>query len=372
MSGLRSIQFTEDDYPQSSGSVPTYTQLQQMLLEMQNQLQEQQNVLQQQRTQIDTQAVQLNQQRAQIEDQQAVIHQHNEENTFTDALETPTVQHQPPASVQHPSQTYLQLSPISAEKIKVNKPQEFTGKRENTSIFIAQCRLYLRSTPHATEDQKVAFVCSYLRGQAFKWYANLEETNLIPNTVDSLFAAIKDAFGESNIQEKARLELDRLRQTKSCASYTTEFNRLITEIGYTDPRAIIDMYRKGLKENVKDLMLTLTEKKTVAEYQKDAITCDIRLFQRAQEQRSSKNPSHLSKTPSPPAKNAEGPSPMEIDSVTTRPKGKVSEEEKKRRKELNLCPYDGESNCPGKNDIKLCPNLIRKNEKRSARPADRK
>lgn len=378
--GIRNIDFSDETPSMASGSQPSeLSQLQQMVYDLQQQLSNQQSVLKQQSIQISQQNTQIETQRLQIQQQYAQLQALQTDDDVEEVgnvtitpiippMATMSAPTAPTATVPFPAAPQADLS----SKLKVNKPQEFHGKREHTSTFIAQCRLSLRSTPFAPEDQKIAFVCSYLRGTAFKWYANLEKMKQVPATADLLFDRISEAFGESDTQEKARTELDKLRQTKSCASYTTEFNRLITEIGYTDPVAIIDLYKKGLKENVKDLMLTLTLKNTVAEYQKDAIACDVRLFQRAQEQRSSKPASTSTPRPPAPTPKTDGPTPMEIDSVSTRPKGKVSDEEKKRRKELNLCPYDGESTCPGKDDIKLCKNLARKNEKRSATTADRK
>lgn len=60
-----------------------------------------------------------------------------------------------------------------------------------------------------------------------------------------------------------------------------------------------------------------------------------------------------------------GPTPMEIDTTTIHSKSpsKLSDAEKKRRKEAHLCIYCGESACPGKTNVELCPKLIQRKHK---------
>ena len=59
-----------------------------------------------------------------------------------------------------------------------------------------------------------------------------------------------------------------------------------------------------------------------------------------------------------------GPTPMELDQITTkssRPRGPLTPEEKKRRERENLCRYCGEGSCPGVPDVEQCPRLLQKN-----------
>ncbi|KAJ1553001.1 hypothetical protein HK096_009596, partial [Nowakowskiella sp. JEL0078] len=69
------------------------------------------------------------------------------------------------------------------------------------------------------EDEKIVYICSHIRGNAYKWYTNLETAGKVPATVEQFFTALTDAFGETDFVEKAKLELGRLRQTKSCTNY---------------------------------------------------------------------------------------------------------------------------------------------------------
>lgn len=252
----------------------------------------------------------------------------------------------------------------TATKIKVNPPQEFTGKREHTSHFLAQCRLVFQANPTWSETEKSVYACSYLRGTAFTWYSNLAKDNKFFTDFKDFETQITTAFGESDLVQKSKMQLEKLRQAKSCAVYTTEFNRLITNIGYTDQQALIDMYQKGLKDSVKDLLLTMPVRKTLLETQQDSIACDERIFQRSQEQKSSSRPTYM-----PSMKTPSGPMPMELDAMNFKQTKKLTQEERDRRKREGLCLYDGKSDCPGAKDINACPGIIKRNNQgKGSRP----
>lgn len=239
----------------------------------------------------------------------------------------------------------------SQPKMKINSPQEFNGKREDTFHFLSQCRLVFLANPTWTEVNKTIYACSFLRGTAFTWYSNREKMRKRFDNYEHFETELTTAFGETDLVQKSKMQLEKLRQTKSCAIYTTEFNRLTTNIGYSDPKSLIDMYRRGLKDSVKDLLLTLPLREVLIEAQQDAITCDERIYQRSQENKNSSRHHHTTST------SLSEPTPMEIDTIKVIPKGPISDTEKQRRKKENLCLYDGKSDCPGRNDINTCPNI---------------
>jgi hypothetical protein len=111
------------------------------------------------------------------------------------------------------------------------------------------------------------------------------------------------------------------------------------------------MYRKGLKENVKDLLVTFAYPDTLRGAQEDAIECDERLFDRAREGKSTDRLNIQ--------RNKDTAVPMEIDAISTKA-GKLTPAEKDRRRKENLCVYDGKADCPGRDNLELCPNLLKK------------
>jgi hypothetical protein len=249
--------------------------------------------------------------------------------------------------------------------IKVNPPEIFTGKREMTLHFLSQCRLVFKSKPSISEAQKIVYACSFLHGHAFTWYSHLEVTNVTIQNFEEFTQLLINAFGETDSEEKAKIALKKLRQTKSCAMYSSEFNRLVAIIGYSDQKILIDIYKEGLNENVKDLLLTMPIRYTVNEYQKDAITCDERLFNHEQSKKFNSKFHYQDHTPQITPQITHQATPMEIDSIVTKPVNhnfiqKLTQEEKDRRREKNLCVYDGRADCPGRDDIRLCNTLARR------------
>lgn len=261
------------------------------------------------------------------------------------------------AIIQHLQQSSTPVvtttNPAPVVRFKVNNPELFTGRRDKTTNFLFQCRLVFQANSGWQEQQKVTFAATYLRDAAFTWFFNLSKAGQTFTTFESFETLLLQAFGETDLVEKSKNQLRRLRQTKSCAQYSTEFNNLVALIGYSDQVALIDLYSNGLKENVKDLLLNFPKPTTVHELQSNAIDCDERLYQRELTRRSNIKPTYISRN------NA---TPMEINAINTHQDNsrRVSPVEKQRRKDNNLCPYDGDSNCPGRDNLDLCTQLRRK------------
>lgn len=257
---------------------------------------------------------------------------------------------------------------IQTLKPKGNKPQEYHGRRENTKDFLSQCELYFRLNKMSEAD-KVSVAATYLRGSAFKWFGTHEKTYGEILTFDDFKTALTAAFGESDRAEKAKTQLANLRQTKSCAAYNSEFNRLVAEAGYTvaDQTILIDVFNQGLKMDVRNLMLSLPIRTTLEATMNDAMICDNRIFNLQQQKRSKIN-LLLPRTQSSSFHNVTDTAvPMEIDSITTSPQltteGKLKQSEKDRRRREGLCLYDGKADCPGRDDVNLCPNLLKRKSK---------
>lgn len=265
---------------------------------------------------------------------------------------------------------------ISSAKPKGNKPQEYSGRRESTKQFLDQCELYFRINP-MTEDDKVSIAATYLRGSAFTWFGTYESNfGRIP-TFAAFRSALTSAFGETDRVDKAKAALGKLRQTKSCAAYNSEFNRLIADAGYSiaDQAILMDVYQQGLKMDVRNLMLSLPIRDNLEALMTDAMNCDNRIYQLAQQKRGNAGLLLPRGLPQSPASTSNAV-PMEIDSITSTihtPQGRLTPAEKERRRRENLCVFDGKSDCPGRDNIELCPNLLKKNAKLQRRtPATKK
>ena len=125
----------------------------------------------------------------------------------------------------------------------------------------------------------------------------------------------------------------------------------------------MEQFRYGLRNDVKDLLLTFPEEpKSLTEAISRAVRCDNRLFERRSERqiqlpRPRPEPTYASVAARPFARDvpqANTPTPMEID--TMRRRGPLSEEEKQRRRANRLCLY-----CGGPRHIAInCPHRPRR------------
>ena len=99
--------------------------------------------------------------------------------------------------------------------------------------------------------------------------------------------------------------------TQSIAIYAIEFQQLICDLEWND-KAFINCFQYGVKDNVKDLLITMPKVEILQEFITQAITCNNRLFERHQEKQFSwRNTNHtMISTSSTSEKNASRPEPI--------------------------------------------------------------
>jgi hypothetical protein len=255
----------------------------------------------------------------------------------------------------------LETHRTSRNKVKINPPSPFTGPREHSRSFLGQCDLVFNTQPeiYDNDTKKIQYTCSYLRDNAFTWYLTSELSRPGNKTTYAEFCDLfLTAFGDTDLESKAKRDIRNLKQRGSCSNYTTEFNRIIVNTSYNDA-AKLDLYHYGLKDEVKDLLLSFEPTTDLKTYQRNAIKCDDRIYQRKLEKKNSSfrydNPIERTRYQQQPEsfprhRTNNGPTPMDIDSLKL-VNGRLSEEERRNRKQNGLCMY-----CGLKGHIsRLCP-----------------
>lgn len=271
----------------------------------------------------------------------------------------------PPAAPAVPGVFGLGSSELKA--IKISEPQHFDGTRSKLRAFLMQVGTHFNANPrmYATDGQKVAFISSYLTGTAQSWFLPLYEKNSpLLNDYEAFVAKMRSAFSETDEIRKAENQLRKLRQQGSVTTYASDFEVLASKTNWND-EAKAASFRMGLKDDVKDLLITMPAPKDFEELVSFASICDERLYERRMERKERfdtsqpstttfgfRNPQRVSHvgSPSTPASQSSGPAPMELGSTRIR---HVSPEERQRRMEGNLCLYCGKpdhviAKCPSK------------------------
>jgi hypothetical protein len=135
---------------------------------------------------------------------------------------------------------------------------------------------------------------SYMRGQAYQWIRPRVQQAIVDGdegkdrmfkNFDSVRNEVKAIYGLSNEQQVAIRSIQHVRQKMSAAAYTAKFKEYSSKTGWDD-KALLTMYYRGLKDNVKDeLMHSSAKQNTLDSMSKIAIELDDALYERAMEKR---------------------------------------------------------------------------------------
>ena len=243
---------------------------------------------------------------------------------------------------------------------KVSLPEKFDGTRSHFRGFVNQIRLIIRLQPqrYADDFRQVGLVGTLLSGAAQAWFAPLVETaSPLLEDFPAFLAEFEATFGETDRRRTALTKLYALQQGSRAASvYASEFRQLACDVNWDD-QALIDHFRRGLRSNVKNLLLNFPEPTSLSQAVSQAVLCDNRLFEFRQEERLAWGPRHapavqpqvsVLPTASSSPTLVDAPVPMEIDRARFRP---LTEAQRQYRRANGLCLYCGASD----HLIRLCP-----------------
>jgi hypothetical protein len=242
--------------------------------------------------------------------------------------------HAPPKSDPRPAQI---------RDPKVNLPPEFSGKVADFRNFMSQCSLTFSMSPntYVTDEQKVLFVISLLRGLALNFARDIPEDPDHPLRKDypAFRLALNNLYGDRAFKAVSEDKLLSLRQTGSAATYAQEFQTLVAPLEYNDG-AQCALFFQGLKSEVKRAILPIGRASPLHALIDQVVTLDQRLFQQSRED-SKRHPTPFA--PEYPANRqtndtaANHPKPT----YQSYPRGPLTDAEKERRRANNLCNYCG-------------------------------
>ncbi|KAH7292053.1 hypothetical protein KP509_29G049500 [Ceratopteris richardii] len=239
-----------------------------------------------------------------------------------------------------------------ASEPKICMPEKFNGDRTKFRGFLQQVKLYIRMQPDRYPDDasKVGFIGTLLYGQALSWFAPILEKDMaVLHNYEAFLGELVATFGDADTSRVAETKLRKLRQgNRPASTYASEFRQLICDLTWHEDY-FISQFRWGLRDDVKDLLLTMPEVKTLNEYINQAIQCDNHLFERKQEKQVEGRPRQW-KPFQPTPRDDTMPEPMQIDVTRFQP---LTPQEKQRRRDNKLCLYCGNPghiavNCPNK------------------------
>ena len=111
-----------------------------------------------------------------------------------------------------------------------------------------------------------------LSGPTQAWFAPLVED------FPAFLAELEATFGETDQQRIALNKIYALEQGLHAASvYASEFRQLACDVNWDD-QALVDHFRRGLRINVKNLLLNFPKPTSLSQAISQAVHCDNRLF----------------------------------------------------------------------------------------------
>ena len=259
----------------------------------------------------------------------------------------------------------------------VKKPDTFDGTDpKKLSNFLLLCNLFFRNNSAYSDDEaKVTFALSYLRGLALDYFEPaLSNSDSDPDWLEDWSAftqVLRTQFGPIDPTADAEDGLDNLkmRDNQRIIKYNVDFNRFAIQTGWDDS-VLRHRYYSGLAERIKDVIGQVGKPSTLTELKTLAHSIDARHWERLREKsrsdksnqsnnKSDKKPqSSGSQTPSQsnkPQQNKQGSSSSSNDksnkssgnsaksaiSDGLTKDGKLTQQERQRRMDSNLCLYCG-------------------------------
>jgi hypothetical protein len=175
---------------------------------------------------------------------------------------------------------------------KVAKPDLYYGDRQGLDDWLTQMDIYFQFTP-VEPNKKTLFATTYLRGRAQHWMKPMlmkfldgkGDTDGILGTFTKFKEEIRRIFGVSNEDKIAVRLIQHVRQHTSASDYAAKFQEYAQITGWDDS-ALMTMYRRGLKENVKDELMRTGEKiEDLDDLIRATIEIDDNLYERSMERR---------------------------------------------------------------------------------------
>ena len=223
----------------------------------------------------------------------------------------------------------------------VREPETFIGKRHQLSCFLGQCQMVFDAQPNKfpSDFSKILYISSHFRDSAFSWiqpYIGPKKKSApFMQTYNKFIEELERTFGEPDIKNNISRQLDKLYQTSSAVNYSTEFLKLSSMLNWDD-EALSYHYYRGLKEEVKDQMTHHPKPKDFFDLIQISIDADNRIYERVIER--NRNFPRYNQNNHYSSKQNSNINAMEIDGTSTK-KSPISNEERKRRIENNLCLY---------------------------------
>ncbi|KAJ1199016.1 hypothetical protein NDU88_002854 [Pleurodeles waltl] len=234
----------------------------------------------------------------------------------------------------------------------------FSGEPTKLREFLDALTVYFafRPTQFSHDRTKVGYLISALSGPALAWATPMVSSNdPVLSDYSTFVSRFKQMFSRPGLEASAEEALCDIQQgSQDVLQYITRFRQLAAETTWVE-RTLVTLFRRGLKEEIKDELVHSTRAEDLRGLMDQALSIEYRLQERRSEKKRSRGfaqPSssraylQRSEESRTPARDIEG-EPMQVD--TTR--GPLSASEREDRRKRGLCLYCGSAG----HMLRTCP-----------------
>ena len=157
-------------------------------------------------------------------------------------------------------------APVIIKPLKISTPELFDGDRGKLRAFFSQVELFFGFNVERfpTNEHKVLFASTYLRGPAFKWFNSFltdflnnkpdkrdDDTVEVTQNYSNFKNKLRQGLGDFDKEHSAERRMQSLRQTGSVAEYASKFQQLAAQIQWGAVLLVAQFYKR-LKDRVKN------------------------------------------------------------------------------------------------------------------------
>jgi hypothetical protein len=148
-----------------------------------------------------------------------------------------------------------------------------------------------------------------------------EQNSFLLENFEAFMKEFSATFGDIDKARMANSKIRELHQgSRPASACAFEFRQLACDVGWESDMALVRQFHWGLKEDVKDLLLTMPDVSTLLEAISQAVKCDNRLFERRHNKRLGSQIRIPSSYPTIPSNTINSQhEPMQIDSLRFKP-----------------------------------------------------
>jgi hypothetical protein len=162
---------------------------------------------------------------------------------------------------------------VPVNRVKIPLPKTFSGTISEARTFLQSLLLFFQQHPADFPDDasRIRFALTLLEGKALTWASRIQEALLNPPPIPmpeaqnwaDFQASFQRTYFDPDEQRLARSKMAHIKQERSVAEYTADWNHMAQLLGWEDSNPTRASYFQGLKPRVQQELIMRGEPDTL-------------------------------------------------------------------------------------------------------------